>query len=85
MTPDNLSGKFNVQNVEFQYDNLFPVLKDADLEVLLSGYDLHVLHKQAYSSKSLINSHITLDWQHPDSEEALVNAISKGRSNKFYF
>ncbi|WP_323737808.1 YhdP family protein [Candidatus Trichorickettsia mobilis] len=79
ITPDNLSGKFNVQNVEFKYDNVFPALKDADLEVLLSGYDLHILLKQAYSSKSLIsNGHITLDWQHPDSAAVLVNAISKG-------
>ncbi len=78
ITPDNLSGKFNVQNVEFKYDNVFPALKDVDLEILLSGYDLQILLKQAYSSKSLINGHINLDWQHPDSAKVLVNAVSKG-------
>lgn len=74
-----LIAKFHINNMEFKYDKDFPVLKNIDTNIFISGAKAKFLINQAQSSNSLIfNSIITFEWNGINKSNFVIDAIAKG-------
>lgn len=79
LKPENLRGKFNITNLEYQYDKDFPPIKNGDLTILLSGSSINFSITKAYIGKSTISKcDANLDWQGVKQSTAFVKAAVQG-------
>lgn len=79
ITAKNLSGEFDITNLEYQYNQDFPALKNTELKLLLLGTTIKALLNKGYIAKTLIsNGVVTLDWHDLGTSNVAVNALSKG-------
>ena len=76
---ENLTGTFNISDIEFKYDKDFPPIKNIEMEVMLSGPQAKFLLNKAHMNNTIIsNGLITLDWKDIDTSNVIISAISSG-------
>lgn len=79
LTKENFSGKFQVTNLEYKYNKDFPSLKDAEVDIAISGNEAKFLiHKSYYGSSILPNGIITLKWTGIDTSTLIFHSTSHG-------
>lgn len=79
LLPTNLFGNLKVSDLEVKYDNKFPLLKNMELEIELSGKLTKFFINKCYTSDTLISDGIiTLNWTGYDTTDVIVNAVASG-------
>jgi len=76
---ENLQGKFNITNLEYQYDKDLLPLKNVDFIILLSGSSIKFATTKGYIGESLISKcNIDLDWKGLEESIAFTQATVEG-------
>ena len=84
LTKENLSGRFQVTNLEYKYNKDFPALKNAEIDIIISGNEVKFLIHKSYSGSSLLsNGIITLNWTGIDTSTLIFHATSHGAAKDF--
>jgi hypothetical protein len=79
LSKKNLSGSVKIQKLNYKYDDQFPMLKDMDIDILMSGKKTKFIVNSAYSSDILLSDGvIDMDWRGLDDTVLYINAIGKG-------
>jgi hypothetical protein len=79
LTRENLSAKFQVTNLEYKYNKDFPSIKDAEVDIAISGSEATFLIHKSYSGSSILaNGIITLNWTGIDTSTLIFQATSHG-------
>ncbi|MDC0865247.1 DUF3971 domain-containing protein, partial [Rickettsiaceae bacterium] len=75
----NLFGIVKIRNVDFSYDEWFPMIKDMDIDAEINGTKLNASVNSAYSSDILISQGvIRMDWQGIEDTVLTIDAKGKG-------
>nr|MBP7190145.1 hypothetical protein [Rickettsiaceae bacterium] len=77
LDPEDFSGNLKLANVDFKYDEEFPIIKNLNSDVTLAGTNIDFKITEGYSGKILLsNSIIEIDWS--KGEDTAVIAKVKG-------
>lgn len=79
LNPEDLSGNLKLKNVDFKYDEVFPVIKNLNSDVTLVGTNIDFAIREGYSGKILIsNSVVVIDWSRGEDTEVVAKIKGKG-------
>lgn len=79
LSPDNLKGDFDINDLELRYDEYFPALKNSDLKVSVLGPLIKFIINKSYTSNTVISDgQVELNWVGFDNSKFIVTGNASG-------
>ena len=79
LSKESLNGKATILNLDYKYDDNFPILSSIDADVIIEGAKTQFIINKAYSSEILLsNGTIDMDWKGLENTTLYVNTTANG-------